>query len=457
MTDSWALRGKVLQNDDVNPSLLCRVYDRIAVQNAEGQTAFYCLELSAGNTFNFGFCRKENVPSLLRDVFTFNNQRVLLGKAPALMIPTVPTSIWLKQVRKYDVSNVIMWLENSIELNPEYKETILKLRKMGMKFAIRVDAMGEVGSDDEVLACIDYLLIDYATAAEFMSIVEQLKKRIPDVKTIGFKREMSVVSFNRTEAKNFDFVLGTVASDNYQYKMERPRWQHEMLRTFAQLFSSIYDYKEISSVVASYPLMSNAMKGMVASKHLANLTIKKGSNLADKQGLTQLDIRNFLAIAVAFNLFVLSDKQVCEQNKKPFSLDNVNYEPFIHSLYFGKLVDLFAQNLCDDITAPQAFIAGFLRFAQVMLHDTKEATFDEFPLNAITSCYSESGGQLAVIISVLLALTEHRIDDALNIASDAGVTLNKEDIYGYISHAMTWTDAVERAVGIIKEKREEEE
>ena len=91
-----------------------------------------------------------------------------------------------------------------------------------------------------------------------------------------------------------------------------------------------------------------------------------------------------------------------------------------------------------------------------MLHDTVEATFDEFPLNAITSCYSESGGQLAAIISVLLALTEHRIDDALNIAADAGVTLNKEDIYGYISYALTWTDAVQRAVGIIKEKHVEE-
>lgn len=48
-----------------------------------------------------------------------------------------------------------------------------------------------------------------------------------------------------------------------------------MLRTFAQLYSSIYDVKEIGVIVANYPLMALAMKGMVASKHLTNLTIRK--------------------------------------------------------------------------------------------------------------------------------------------------------------------------------------
>ena len=121
MADNWNLRGKTQMLDDLNtPSLQCRVYDRIAVQDSKGKTHFYCLELSAGNTFDFGFCRKENVPSLLRDVMTMGSIRVLSGICDDLMVPTVPTVLWIKQARKYDPKHVIMWLENSIELTEEY-------------------------------------------------------------------------------------------------------------------------------------------------------------------------------------------------------------------------------------------------------------------------------------------------------------------------------------------------
>ena len=123
MADNWNLRGKTQMLDDLNtPSLQCRVYDRIAVQDSKGKTHFYCLELSAGNTFDFGFCRKENVPSLLRDVMTMGSIRVLSGICDDLMVPTVPTVLWIKQARKYDPKHVIMWLENSIELTEEYKD-----------------------------------------------------------------------------------------------------------------------------------------------------------------------------------------------------------------------------------------------------------------------------------------------------------------------------------------------
>lgn len=99
MADNWNLRGKTQMLDDLNtPSLQCRVYDRIAVQDSKGKTHFYCLELSAGNTFDFGFCRKENVPSLLRDVMTMGSIRVLSGICDDLMVPTVPTVLWLNRL-----------------------------------------------------------------------------------------------------------------------------------------------------------------------------------------------------------------------------------------------------------------------------------------------------------------------------------------------------------------------
>ena len=60
MVDSWTMRVKSLSQEELeNPSMMCRVYDRLAVQNYSGQTAFYCLELAAGNTLNFGVCRKK--------------------------------------------------------------------------------------------------------------------------------------------------------------------------------------------------------------------------------------------------------------------------------------------------------------------------------------------------------------------------------------------------------------
>ncbi len=457
MADNWNLRGKTQMLDDLNtPSLQCRVYDRIAVQDSKGKTHFYCLELSAGNTFDFGFCRKENVPSLLRDVMTMGSIRVLSGICDDLMVPTVPTVLWLKQARKYDPKHVIMWLENSIELTEEYKDTILRLRKMGMRFAVRVDAMGEIASNDEILACIDYLMVDFERSAEFMTVIQSLRNKNPLLKTIAFKHHISIFSFNKEETRNFDYVLGTVNNFLLTYENERPKWQHEMLRTFAQLYSSINDVKEIGVIVANYPLMALAMKGMVASKHLTNLTIRKNSStLGESQTLTQFDLRNFLAISVGYNLFTLTEKQSYEQKKIPFSSEFINYEPFIQALNFAKIVDLMAQDICDDITAPQAFIAGFLRFAHVFLHDTEEATFAEFPLDAVVSCYTNGGGQLGSIIRILMLLFEHRINDAMDVANNAGLVLVKDRLYGYISHAMAWTDAVCCALNIIKGQQEE--
>lgn len=41
MADNWNLRGKTQMLDDLNtPSLQCRVYDRIAVQDSKGKTHF---------------------------------------------------------------------------------------------------------------------------------------------------------------------------------------------------------------------------------------------------------------------------------------------------------------------------------------------------------------------------------------------------------------------------------
>ena len=77
-------------------------------------------------------------------MLTVGNTRVLLGSADFLMLPTVPTSHWVKQVRKYNPKKVIMWLANSLELNDENRDCIPRLKKMGMRFAIRIDAMGDI-------------------------------------------------------------------------------------------------------------------------------------------------------------------------------------------------------------------------------------------------------------------------------------------------------------------------
>lgn len=456
VVENWSIHGKSIPSaeDLNNPSLQCKVFDRLAVQNKDGITQFYCLELSAGNTFDFGFCRKENVPSLIRDVLTIANVKVLRGAQQALMVPSVPSVMWIKQARKYDPSRIIMWLENSIELTEEYKDCILRLRKMGMRFAIRVDAMGEITRIPEIEACLDFLLVDDENGFEYLTVIESLKRTNPKLKTIGFKRHVDIFNFTKAECKTYDYVLGVVEIDLIKYGALRPVWQHEMLRTFAQLYSAIYDVKEIGIIVSHYPLMATAMKGMMSSKILAALTIRtNNAKLAENQALTQFDLRNFLAISVAYNLFTLTNKQITDSRHEPFQVSKINYEPFIQALQFGKIVDLLAHDTCDDITAPQGFIAGFLRFAHVFLHDTPEASFSEFPLDAVSTCYSNGGGQLGVIIRVLTMITEHEVNQALDAATEFGLDLTKEKVYGYIAHSLAWTDAVIRAIGIIKEPK----
>lgn len=450
MSDNRNLFANKLDFD--SPSMQCKVFDRLAVQNPLGKTQFYCLELSAGNTFDFGFCRKENVQSLLREVLTVVNMKVLRGSYERIMIPSVPCSLWVKQARKYDPKTVIMWLENSLELTEEYKESLLRLYKQGMKFAVRVDAMGEIPTNSEVLSCIDYVLVDAAKPQEYADILSSLKKNNKNLKTIGFKDTCSIFNFAINEASNFDYVLGMVQSDLIKYDGVRPKWQHDMLRLFAQLYSSFYDIKEVGEIVAQYPLMGTAMKKLMSSKALTVLTLRsktKNQMLAENQSLTQNDLRNYLVISVAFNLFTLTDKNISDINHHPFDMRNINYDPFIQALVFGKIVDFMGQELCDDISAPQAFISGFMRYCHVFLHDTEKATFSEFPLDAVSSCFKEGGGeQLGKIIRTLSLLFEHKVAEALELAYEEGMELYKDKIYNYISQAYLWADTVLKALDI---------
>ncbi len=449
MTDNWNIYSKN-KLDNESPALQCKVFDRIAVQNSDRMTQFYCLELSAGNTFEFGFCRKENVKSLLRDVLTLSNMKVLKGVYDYLMVPSVPSSLWVKNARKYDPRTIIMWLENSIELSEEYRESMERLYTQGMRFAARVDSLGELVDYPDLLKCVDYILVDSSKLEEHSLVIENLKKNNSNIKTIGYKESNSIFNFTSEEASKFDFVLGAVQNYLIEYEGNRPKWQHDMLRLFAQLYSSLYDIKEVGSIVAQYPLMGTAMKKMMASRALNVLTLRyKNVPNAENQSLTQNDLRNFLFISVAFNLFSLTDKKITDLKKIPFDMKKINFEPFIQALHFGKVIDLMAQELCDDIYAPQAFIAGFMRYCHIFLHDTEQASFSEFPLDAVTSSYRENGGeQLGKIIRVLSLLQEHKVPEGLSLAADEGIELVKDKIYGYIAQAYLWTDAVIKALEI---------
>ncbi len=456
MPDIWSSRGKIVNDMSASPALQCRVYSRIALQDHDSITRGYCLEFSAGNSFDFGFCRKENVPSLLRDILTVGNTRVLTENAEFLMLPTVPTGQWVKQVRKYDPTRVVMWLDNSIELNEEYVESIIKLRSLGMKFAIRVDAMGNIASNEDVLRCLCYLLVDADKYEEYQPVIDSLKKQNPSLELIGYKQDNHIVNFEKSEIKPYKYVLGIIQPDELTYENGiRPKWQHEMLRTFAQLYSSIYDIKEIGNIVSSNPFMGAAMKGLISSKHLTSLTLRgsnQASSLSDTQGLSPNDLRNYMVISVAYNLFLKSEFEVMAKRGVKQDESLVNYEPFIQALHFAKVVDFLAQDICDDVTVSQGFIAGFLRYSHLFLHDKYENVLKEFPLEAVCSIYQSGGGQLGGIIRIVLDLFEHRVDEAIEESNSIGVSLSKEVLYSHISRSFTWTDAVLRAIGIIKSK-----
>lgn len=48
------------------------------------------------------------------------------------------------------------------------------------------------------------------------------------------------------------------------------------------------------------------------------------------------------------------------------------------------------------------------------------------------------------------------MDAALATAAEGGFVFSKEQYYGYISQALSWTDAAVRAIGIIKEQKSDE-
>lgn len=455
MSDSWRSRQSIYEDQEL-PALQCRVYSRIALQDHDCITKGYCLEFAPGNSFDFGFCREQNVISLLRDVLTVGNTRVLLGSADFLMLPTVPTTHWVKQVRKYNPKKVIMWLANSLELNDEYKDSIPRLKKMGMRFAIRIDAMGDIASNPEILSCIDFLMVDASRYDEFLPIIESLKRQNEKLEIIGFKQENHIINFTKDEIKPFKYVLGMVENSLIEYDNTRPKWQHEMLRLQAQLYSSIYDSKDISLYMQNYPYMSKCMKGLLGSSHLTALTLKLENQLntanlvPENSTLSSADIRDYIAISIVYNTFMLSEKLVCEQKQIPFDESHLNYEVLVQAIHFAMVVHFFASEVCDDLIAPQAFIAGLLRYTHLYLHDTYDRTFSEFPLDAVSSLYNGGGGQLGSIIRLVLDLFEHKVDEALAEASSNGINLAKEDIFNHISHAFTWTDAALRAMGILK-------
>ena len=172
--------------------------------------------------------------------------------------------------------------------------------------------------------------------------------------------------------------------------------------------------------------------------------------MPEKSTLSSADIRDYIAIRIVYNTFMLSEKLVREQKKIPFDESHLNYEVLVQAIHFAMVVHFFASEVCDDLIAPQAFIAGLLRYTHLYLHDTYDRTFSEFPLDAVSSLYNGGGGQLGSIIRLVLDLFEHKVEEALAEASSNGINLAKEDIFNHISHAFTWTDAALRAMGILK-------
>ena len=79
-----------------------------------------------------------------------------------------------------------------------------------------------------------------------------------------------------------------------------------MLRTFAQLYSSIYDVKEIGVIVAnsSFNGFSHERYGSFKTFNQFNYS-QNSSTLGESQTLTQFDFKKFLAISVGYNLLHL--------------------------------------------------------------------------------------------------------------------------------------------------------
>ncbi len=433
---------------DNNPFFKCHFFNRIPVQTKTGRTAFFGLILCPGNSLASERCGKEQVKSLIRDILEPSMFKMYGHGFERALFVAPPANPFVRMSRHYDPKKMIICLPRSYRLEPDDVGNIKQLKLLGAQFAIFIDAMGDVGSHQDLLACLDYVFIDNRNYEGLMTAFRGLKTTVPNLKSIGFKGYAE--HFSAVEAARYDLIFGSVELPRLNFPT-RPRWQHVMLRSTAELYSGFYDVKDLTMLSQEYPLIGKAMKGMLASSELLSFPSRFATR--GSQGrITQKDMRDLLGVTVAFNLYCLSEKAAVENLiRKPlenFSPQTINTEDFGYALKFGKLVDLFAEKPCDDFGNRQAFLTGLVSCYFILAHDTYENMGREFTLTAPAQFFLNENSSLGRVIKFVRRLMWLDADGCNEMLNAGDFNYTKEQIFNNLSVAQKWTELVLLALKI---------
>ncbi len=453
MSDRFSLKKNLGQSvsadDPVSKSCL---YYRLPVQDKNRVTAFYFADLAPGNTLGSEQCSRIQVRSIIQDWLLPDKIHLISANYPRVMVVAPPTLPWLRMARKYDPARIILCMPEMYLLNEDEEKNLQELHDMGMQVATSIYNLRNYPDSNKVVACLDYALIDDSRKEELMPVYLKLKQVRPNIKSIGISNYGETVP--QSMAANYDLVRGRVGSDLLPFTYQnRPEWQHNQLRAFAELFSGIYDIKDIGGYSVLYPVIGHCMKGLLSSKELRVIQQQFwGGEQSGSERLAKNYMREYMSIAIGFSLYYMGEKLLLEKKtgkKQPdFTPSRMDLEPMVISLCLGKMVEALSKKPCDDYSIRQSFMTGFLSKSYLFLHCRSEDLADEFPLNAASSYFSSEITSLGKVISLCKAFSTKNFEAFNLINSGSDFSYTKEQIYEVYLQSLMWAEAVLRAIGV---------
>lgn len=427
------------------------LFGTLPVSDPLGNAEFNALVLSPGNSAGQEYVGAEQMEDLMQNLLAASNlERFRIKDTGRIFLRAVPTDDWIKYRDHISERFLIIRLPDGYKPSPTEERVMLGLRRNGAQFAISLVETGAIIENEELLKCVDYVLVDSDKYAEQMAIYTELKQKLSGLRNIGVKAFGQ--DFSPAEARQFDLVLGLVSQDLYDYAGERPLWQHELLRTLAEEFSGIYDVKQIIRLSARYPEMSFAVKSLFGSNKLMALTVRRGGAFASASRplrYSKTDLVNLLCISTVYGLTCETDKAVRKLNG-----DDAPYTPNFRSSGFGyfrnaligaRTISRLAADICDDYETNHAFIIGLLRLLPALMRDSREHCDNEFMLTAIADFY-KGNGTLGLVVKGYECVTSRDYEGMAQLADRIGMSFPREQFFCDYYEAMVWADTV---IGIL--------
>lgn len=424
------------------------LYGAMPVSTPQGRALFNYLILSPGHTAGSEEVKAEQMADLMQNLlFGQNLEHLLLPKTKRFMLRAVPTEDWIRFRNHINEKYLIIRLPDGYTPTPDEERIMLGLRRAGAQFAMVLGDMGSVPQNHELLECIDYVFIDHKHQHGLLTAYEGLKQKLPRLKNIGFKEDG--VDFSIDEAAQYDCVCGMVRQRFIEYGSERPKWQHELMRTLAEEFSGIYDLREVIKRAARYPEMAQALRSMFNSKRLIALTVKRNSSFSSTVALrySKTDLVNILCISTAYGLMCETQKRFDGNADGKYVQDPLSssFGYFRSALIAGRVISRLAGQVCDDYETNHAFIVGFLMYLPMMIRDHKEKVRGEFMLSAVSEFYN-GGGTLSLLLKGYHAVIHRNFEQLADLAARIGIAFPKEQYYRDYYEAMIWAEEVIRVI-----------